>query len=230
MTVRVLLADEQALIRTSFRALIESEPDLEVAGEAATGEEAVMLARSSRADVVLMNIRMPGTDGLAATRAISADEDLAGVRVLVLTNHEADEYALRALRAGASGILGMGVEVSDLLRAIRLVAGGEALLSPSATKALISHYLATPDLTGISAPEFRLLTEREREVFVLVATGLSNDLIAERLRISRSTAKTHVNHIMTKLGVRGRAQLVAIAYQTGFVQNPDPDSSPGMNA
>ncbi|MGW0945455.1 response regulator transcription factor [Streptomyces sp. NPDC002623] len=171
MTVRVLLADEQALIRTGFRALIESEPDLEVAGEAATGQEAVMLARSSRADVVLMNIRMPGTDGLAATRAISADEDLAG-----------------------------------------------------------SHYLATPDLTGISAPEFRLLTEREREVFGLVATGLSNDLIAERLRISRSTAKTHVNHIMTKLGVRGRAQLVAIAYQTGFVQNPDPDSSPGMNA
>ena len=218
MTIRVLLADDQALIRTIFRVLIESEPDLEVVGEAATGEEAVRLAGSSRADVVLMPIRMPGMDGLAATRAISADEGLAGVRVLILTTLEADEYVFQALRAGASGILGMGVALSDLLDAIRLVARGEALLSPSATKALIAHYLATPDLTSTPAPELRRLTEREREVFVLVAAGLSNDLIAEQLHVTPSTAKTHVNHIMAKLGVRGRAQLVVVAYQTGYVR------------
>ncbi|MFF3377222.1 response regulator [Streptomyces sp. NPDC002680] len=217
MTIRVLLADDQALIRTSFRLLIESEPDLEVVGEAATGDEAVRLARSTRADVVLMDIMMPGMDGLAATRAISADESLAGVRVLMLTTLEADEYVFQALRAGASGILGMGVALSDLLRAIRLVADGEALLSPSATKALIAHYLATPDLTSTTAPELTRLTEREREVFALVAAGLSNGLIAEQLHVAPSTAKTHVNRIMAKLGVRGRAQLVAIAYQTGYV-------------
>ncbi|KFG01611.1 LuxR family transcriptional regulator [Streptomyces scabiei] len=218
MTIRVLLADDQALIRTSYRMLIESEPDLEVVGEAATGNEAVSLARSTRADVVLMDIMMPGMDGLAATRAISADESLAGVRVLMLTPLEADEYVFQALRAGASGILGTGVALSDLLRAIRLVAGGEALLSPGATKTLIAHYLATPDLTSTTAPELMRLTEREREVFVLVAAGLSNGLIAEQLHVSPSTAKTHVNRIMAKLGVRGRAQLVAVAYRTGYVR------------
>ncbi|MDX3713213.1 response regulator [Streptomyces europaeiscabiei] len=217
MTIRVLLADDQALIRTSFRVLIESEPDLEVVGEAATGNEAVRLARSTRADVVLMDIMMPGMDGLAATRAISADESLAGVRVLMLTTLETDEYVFQALRAGASGILGTGVALCDLLRAIRLVADGEALLSPGATKTLIAHYLATPDLTSTTAPELMRLTEREREVFVLVAAGLSNDLIAEQLHVSPSTAKTHVNRIMAKLGVRGRAQLVAVAYRTGYV-------------
>ncbi len=215
MTIRVLLADDQALVRTSFRMLIESEPDLEVVGEAATGGEAVRLARSTRADVVLMDIRMPDMDGLAATRAISADEDLAGVRVLVLTTFEADEYVLQALRAGASGFLGKGVELSDLLDAVRLVARGEALLSPRATKALIAQYLTTPDLTNTPAPELTTLTDRERQVLVLVAAGLSNDAIAEQLHISPSTAKTHVNRIMTKLGVRDRAQLVVIAYQTG---------------
>ncbi|MEV0643355.1 response regulator transcription factor [Streptomyces sp. NPDC050619] len=215
MTIRVLLADDQALVRTSFRMLIESEPDLDVVGEAATGEEAVRLARSTRADVVLMDIRMPDMDGLAATRAISADEDLAGVRVLILTTFEADEYVFQALRAGASGFLGKSVELSDLLDAIRLVARGDTLLSPKATKALIAHYLSTPDRTSIPAPELTSLTERERQVLVLVAAGLSNDAIAEQLHVSPWTAKTHVNRIMTKLGVRDRAQLVVIAYQTG---------------
>ncbi|MFH8492743.1 response regulator transcription factor [Streptomyces coeruleorubidus] len=218
MTIRVLLADDQALVRASFRMIIDSEPDLEVVGEAATGDEAVGLARSTRADVVLMDIRMPETDGLAATRAISADEDLAGVRVLILTTFEADEYVFQALRAGASGFLGKGVELSDLLDAIRLVARGESLLSPRATKALIAQYLTTPDLTNAPAPELTSLTERERQVLVLVAAGLSNDAIAEQLHVSPWTAKTHVNRTMTKLGVRDRAQLVVIAYQTGFAQ------------
>ncbi|WP_371574620.1 response regulator [Streptomyces sp. NBC_01314] len=215
MTVRVLLADDQALVRTSFRLLIESEPDLEVVGEAATGAEAVELARSTRADVVLMDIRMPDMDGVAATRAISADEDLAGVRVLILTTFEADEYVFQALRAGASGFLGKGVELSYLLDAIRLVAHGEALLSPMATKALIARYLATPDRTSAPAPELKSLTERERQVLVLVAAGLSNNAIAEQLHVSPWTAKTHLNRIMTKLGARDRAQLVVIAYRTG---------------
>jgi DNA-binding NarL/FixJ family response regulator len=216
MSIRVLLADDQALVRTSFRMLIESEPDLEVVGEAATGEEAVALARSTRADVVLMDIRMPDMDGLAATRAISADEDLAGVRVLILTTFEADEHVFHALRAGASGFLGKSVELSYLLDAIRLVARGEALLSPRATKALIAHYLASPDRTGSPPPELTALTDRERQVLHFVAAGLPNDAIAEQLHISPSTAKTHVNRIMTKLGVRDRAQLVVIAYQNGY--------------
>jgi DNA-binding NarL/FixJ family response regulator len=198
--------------------IIDAVPDLEVVGEAATGEAAVGLARSTRADVVLMDIRMPETDGLAATRAISADEDLAGVRVLILTTFEADEYVFQALRAGASGFLGKGVELSDLLDAIRLVARGESLLSPRATKALIAQYLTTPDLTNTPAPELTSLTERERQVLVLVAAGLSNDAIAEQLHVSPWTAKTHVNRTMTKLGVRDRAQLEVIAYQTGFAR------------
>ncbi|MFD6169749.1 response regulator [Streptomyces coeruleorubidus] len=218
MTIRVLLADDQVLVRASFRMIIDSEPDLEVVGEAATGGEAVGLARSTRADVVLMDIRMPDMDGLAATRAISADDNLAGVRVLILTTFEADENVFQALRAGASGFLGKGVELSDLLDAIRLVARGEALLSPRATKALIAQYLTTPDLTNAPAPELTSLTERERQVLVLVAAGLSNDAIAGQLHVSPWTAKTHVNRTMTKLGVRDRAQLVVIAYQTGFAR------------
>ncbi|MFF1299360.1 MULTISPECIES: response regulator [unclassified Streptomyces] len=216
MTIRVLLADDQALVRTSFRMLIESEPDMEVVGEAATGEEAVRLARSTCADVVLMDIRMPDMDGLAATRAISADEDLAGVRVLILTTFEADEHVFQALRAGASGFLGKSVDLSYLLDAVRLVARGEALLSPRATKALIAHYLTTPDMTSAPVPELTSLTVRERQVLALVAGGLSNDAIAEQLHISPSTAKTHVNRIMAKLDVRARAQLVVVAYQTGY--------------
>jgi DNA-binding NarL/FixJ family response regulator len=224
VTVRVLLADDQALIRAGFRALIETEPDLEVVGEASNGHEAVLLARETRADVVLMDIRMPDLDGLAATRAITADEDLAGVRVLILTTFEADEHVFQALHGGASGFLGKGVEPADLLDAIRVVAAGEALLSPKATKALIARYLDPAgngqdgDGHDIVPPELTTLTEREREVLRLVAAGLSNDDIAQRLYVSPLTAKTHVNRIMAKLDVRDRAQLVVVAYRTGFAR------------
>ncbi|MDO0932199.1 response regulator transcription factor [Streptomyces sp. DG2A-72] len=221
MTIRVLLADDQNLIRAGFRVLIDAAPDLEVVGEAATGREAVELARRTRADVVLMDIRMPELDGLAATREITADEDLAGVRVLILTTFEIDEYVFKALRAGASGFLGKGVEPVELLAAIRTVAGGEALLSPKATQGLIARFMASPeDRPAATTAQLDALTGREREVLGLVATGLSNDDIAERLYVSTSTAKTHVNRAMTKLGARDRAQLVVIAYQTGLARAP----------
>jgi DNA-binding NarL/FixJ family response regulator len=222
MTIRVLLADDQTLIRAGFRVLVESAPDLEVVGEATTGREAVAMARSLRADVVLMDIRMPELDGIEATRLITADEDMAGVRVLILTTFEIDENVLRALRAGASGFLSKGVEPSDLLDAIRVVAAGEALLSPKATRSLIARFLDQPEPGALPAPA-RLdgLTDREREVLSLVAAGLSNDEIAERLYVSPLTAKTHVNRAMTKLGARDRAQLVVIAYQSGLVR-PSP--------
>jgi DNA-binding NarL/FixJ family response regulator len=219
MTIRVLLADDQTLIRAGFRVLVESAPDLEVVGEATTGREAVAMARSLRADVVLMDIRMPELDGIEATRLITADEDMAGVRVLILTTFEVDENVLRALRAGASGFLSKGVEPADLLDAIRVVAAGEALLSPKATRSLIARFLDQPEPGALPAPA-RLdgLTDREREVLSLVAAGLSNDEIAERLYVSPLTAKTHVNRAMTKLGARDRAQLVVIAYQSGLVR------------
>jgi DNA-binding NarL/FixJ family response regulator len=216
--VRVLLADDQALIRAGFRVLVDSAPDLTVVGEASTGRAAVDMVRSTRADVVLMDIRMPEMDGLAATRAITADEDLAGVRVLVLTTFEIDEYVFQALRAGASGFLGKGVDPAELLDAIRVVARGDALLSPKATQGLIAKFLANPERTERAQPErLNVLTTREREVLALVATGLANDEIAELLFVSPLTAKTHVNRAMTKLGARDRAQLVVIAYQTGLV-------------
>ena len=223
MTIRVLLADDQALIRGGFRVLIDSAPDLEVVGEAATGREAVALARSTRADVVVMDVRMPEMDGLEATRAICADEDLAGVKVLVVTTFEIDEYVVQALRAGASGFLGKGVEPDELLAAIRTVALGEALLSAKATRGLITSFLAQP--TGhpaATSTQLALLTEREREVVLLVAYGLSNDDIAERLFVSPLTAKTHVNRAMMKLGARDRAQVVVIAYQSGMVSTQTP--------
>ncbi|GAA3753223.1 response regulator [Micromonospora maritima] len=223
MTVRVLLADDQTLIRAGFRALIDSAPDLSVVGEAATGREAVVQARATRADVVLMDIRMPDLDGLAATRQITADEDLAGVRVLILTTFEVDEYVFEALRAGASGFLGKGVEPVELLDAIRTVAAGEALLSPKATRGLIARFLAQPDPEPRATPErLRVLTEREREVVALVAAGLSNEQIAQRLVLSPLTAKTHVNRAMAKLDARDRAQLVVIAYQSGLVRADPP--------
>ncbi|MFF4808103.1 response regulator [Micromonospora chersina] len=223
MTVRVLLADDQTLIRAGFRVLIDSAPDLTVVGEAATGREAVARARDTRADVVLMDIRMPDMDGLAATREITADEDLAGVRVLVLTTFEVDEYVFEALRAGASGFLGKGVEPAELLDAIRTVAAGDALLSPKATRGLIARFLAQPEPEPPASPDrLRALTEREREVLTLVATGLSNEQIAERLVVSPLTAKTHVNRAMAKLGARDRAQLVVFAYQTGLVRADPP--------
>ncbi|MFI5755382.1 response regulator [Streptomyces sp. NPDC051569] len=224
MTIRVLLADDQTLLRSAFRVLVDSEPDMEVVGEAADGAQAVALARSERPDVVLMDIRMPGTDGLAATRTISADPDLAGVHVVMLTTFEVDEYVVQSLRAGASGFLGKGAEPEELLAAIRIAAAGDALLSPAATKGLIATFLAQsagaaegPD-PALHAARLAALTGREREVLVLVAGGQSNDEIAERLVVSPLTVKTHVNRAMAKLGARDRAQLVVIAYESGLVR------------
>lgn len=225
MTIRVVLADDQTLLRSAFRVLVDSESDMEVVGEAADGAQAVDIARSARADVVLMDIRMPGTDGLAATRMISADPDLAGVRVVMLTTFEVDEYVVQSLRAGASGFLGKGAEPEELLNAIRIAAAGEALLSPVATKGLIATFLAqgggsAEDGSGAARHSERLaaLTVREREVLVQVAGGHSNDGIAERLAVSPLTVKTHVNRAMAKLGARDRAQLVVIAYESGLVR------------
>ncbi|MGW0085891.1 response regulator [Streptomyces sp. NPDC003393] len=223
MTIRVLLADDQALLRSAFRVLVDSEPDMEVVGEASDGAEAVRLAEERRADVVLMDIRMPGTDGLAATRLISAEPALADVRVVILTTFEVDDYVVRALRAGASGFLGKGSEPEELLSAIRIAAQGEALLSPAATKGLIGRFLAQGDAADDGRDPARserldALTVREREVLVQVAGGHSNDEIAERLRVSPLTVKTHVNRAMAKLGARDRAQLVVIAYESGLVR------------
>ncbi|MDA1362138.1 response regulator transcription factor [Glycomyces luteolus] len=223
MTIRVLLADDQALIRAGFAMIIGSEPDLEIVGEAANGREAVELARSERADVVLMDIRMPEVDGIEATERIAADDDLAGVRILVLTTFENDDNVVLALRAGASGFLGKGVEPADLVRAIRVVASGEALLSPKATRSMIGRFLSQNEPGPLPTPEpLAALTEREREVLALAAHGLSNDDIAAKLYLSPLTAKTHVNRAMTKLGARDRAQLVVIAYQAGLVRPGDP--------
>jgi DNA-binding NarL/FixJ family response regulator len=220
MTIRVLLADDQMLLRAGLRVLIDSAPDLEIAGEASSGQEAVKLARETRADVVLMDIRMPGTDGLTATRMITGSEDLAGVRVLVLTTFEIDDYVFEALRAGASGFLGKGAEPAELLTAIRTVARGDSLLSPAATKSLIARFLASAgDEEDRQPPEaLSALTEREREIVTLVAQGLSNDDIARHLVVSPATVKTHVNRAMVKLGAHDRAQLVIVAYQTGLVR------------
>ncbi|WP_432135619.1 MULTISPECIES: response regulator [unclassified Streptomyces] len=222
MTIRVLLADDQALLRSAFRVLVDSEPDMEVVGEASDGAEAVRLAKEEAADVVLMDIRMPGTDGLAATRLISADPSLAQVRVVILTTFEVDDYVVQSLRAGASGFLGKGSEPEELLNAIRVAAGGEALLSPTATKGLIARFLAQSDgadgTDSLHSARLDALTGREREVLVQVAGGHSNDEIAERLEVSPLTVKTHVNRAMAKLGARDRAQLVVIAYESGLVR------------
>ncbi|WP_328885257.1 response regulator transcription factor [Streptomyces sp. NBC_00316] len=225
MTIRVLLADDQALLRGTFRMLFDSADDMETVGEASDGREAVELASSQRPDVILMDIRMPEMDGLGATRLISESEDLAGVKVLILTTFENDEYVAEALRAGASGFLGKGARPEELLDAVRTVAAGEALLSPSATRALITRFLAQPDPCPTAMHErLECLTPRERDVVGLVALGLSNDEIAERLFVSPLTAKTHVNRAMTKLAARDRAQLVVFAYQCGLV-SPSSESS-----
>ncbi|WP_433179629.1 response regulator transcription factor [Actinoallomurus sp. CA-150999] len=224
MTIRVLLADDQALLRQTFRILIDSCADLEVVAEAADGREAVEQTRAHHPDVVVMDIRMPGTDGLTSTAEICADPDLSATRVLILTTFEIDEYVARALRAGASGFLGKDIAADDLLAAIRTVASGDALLSPAATRALITRFLAAPEPDGHLVPPERLaaLTDREREVMALAAQGFSNDEIAEKFVVSPLTVRTHVHRAMAKLHARDRAQLVVIAYQSGLVQ-PAPE-------
>jgi DNA-binding NarL/FixJ family response regulator len=217
--IRVLLADDQGLVRAGFKALLNAEPDLEVVGEADDGVEAVALAASLTPDVVLMDIRMPRMDGIQATREIAADAHLAAVKVVILTTFELDEYVLEGLRAGASGFLVKDTEPVELLHAVRVVAQGEALLSPSVTRRLIAEFVASaPAPSGPPVPGLDVLTEREREVMALVGAGLSNDEIAERLVVSPATAKTHVSRAMVKLGARDRAQLVVFAYESGLVR------------
>ncbi|MEW1718290.1 response regulator transcription factor [Streptomyces sp. NPDC093109] len=224
MTIRVLLADDQALLRATFRILIDSCDDMEVVAEAVDGSEAIALTRAHHPDIVVMDIRMPGTDGLAATTAVCADPALAATRVLILTTFETDAYVAQALRAGASGFLGKDVSAEVLLDGIRTVAAGDSLLSPAATRALISRFLATPDRATTAAPPARLaaLTARELEVTALAAEGLSNHEIAEKLFVSPLTVRTHVHRAMTKLHARDRAQLVVIAYRSGLVRPTPP--------
>jgi DNA-binding NarL/FixJ family response regulator len=215
--IRLVLVDDQPLVRVGLRALIEPEPDLEVVAEAADGRQALEVARAAKPDLVVMDIRMPLMDGLEATRAIAADPELAAVRVLVLTTFEIDEYVFEALRAGAGGFLLKDADPAELLRAIRVVAAGESLLSPSVTRRLVESFARQP---APSAPRSTLLadlTAREREVVALVGNGLSNDEISARLVISPATARTHVYRAMSKLGARDRAQVVVFAYETGLV-------------
>jgi DNA-binding NarL/FixJ family response regulator len=215
--IRVLLADDQALVRAGFRALLDAQDGIEVVGEAADGEEAVRLTRKLRPDVVLMDIRMPGLDGLEATRQIAADELLASVRIVILTTFDLDEYVFEALRVGASGFLVKSTEPAELIRGVRAVASGDALLSPGVTRRLVAEFAGRAKEPRPS-PELGLLTDREREVMALVAAGLSNDEIAERLVVSPATAKTHVSRAMVKLKARDRAQLVVFAYESGLVR------------
>jgi DNA-binding NarL/FixJ family response regulator len=214
--IRVLLADDQALLRSGLRSLLTDDPDIDVVAEAGNGDEAIALTRRHTPDVVLMDIRMPGTDGLAATQAIGADPHLADVRILVLTTFDLDDHIFEALRNGASGFLVKDTEPDQLIRAIHTVAAGDSLLSPRATRSLIAEY-TTRSRPPPRSPAHELLTAREREVLGHVAAGLANDEIAELLTISPATAKTHVSRIFTKLGARDRTQLVVYAYETGLV-------------
>ena len=215
--IRVAIADDQMLVRAGFAALLAAEDDMEVAGEAADGEDAVRLARREKPDVLLMDIRMPGMDGIEATRRIAADPQLTGVHVVILTTFQLDDYIFEGLRAGAAGFLVKDTDAAELLRAVRVAAGGEALLSPTVTRRLISEFASRTrevrHVTGVDE-----LTPREREVVALIATGLSNSEIAGRLFVSQSTVKTHANRAMMKLGARDRAQLVVFAYQAGLAQ------------
>jgi DNA-binding NarL/FixJ family response regulator len=224
--IRVVVADDQVLVRTGFVALLDAEDDIEVVGEAGTGTEVLAAAAELLPDVVLMDIRMPEMDGLTATRRIAEDAALANVRVLVLTTFELDEYVYEALRAGASGFLVKHTEPAELIRAVRVVAGGEALLSPGVTRRLISAFAERPPTAPVE-PDARmteLLTAREREVVALVAEGLSNEEIAERWVVSNATVRTHVSRAMTKLNARDRAQLVVFAYRNGLAAIPRPES------
>ena len=215
--IRVLLADDQALVRAGFAALLDAQDDIQVVGEASDGEEAVRLARELSPDVVLMDIRMPGLDGLQATRQIAGDERLASLRVVILTTFELDEYVFEAMRAGASGFLVKHTEPVELVRAVRVVATGDALLSPSVTRRLIREF-ASRAKAPPPADSLDVLTERERELVGLVGEGLSNDEIAQRLVLSPATVKTHINRSMMKLGARDRAHLVVFAYEAGLVR------------
>src|SRR3954447_21352013 len=215
--IRIVLADDQALVRAGFRALLNAQDDIEVVGEAADGTETIAAAREHKPDVMLMDIRMPGLDGLEATRQISSAPDLADVHILILTTFEEDEYVFEAIRVGASGFLVKDTEPVELVRAVRVVAGGDALLSPSVTRRLIGEF-ATRAKKVQQPTTLDVLTDREREVVALVGEGLTNDEIAERLVVSPATAKTHVSRAMTKLATRDRAQLVVLAYETGLVR------------
>ncbi|MEV7340992.1 response regulator transcription factor [Streptomyces sp. NPDC093544] len=215
--IRVLLADDQLLVRAGFKALLDAQPDIEVAGEAADGEEALRQVRQLRPDVVLMDIRMPRLDGLAATRRVTDDADLRDVKVVMLTTFELDEYVFEAIRSGASGFLVKDTEPEELLRAVRAVVEGDALLSPGVTRRLIAEFAARSKEPA-AVQSLAELTEREREVMALVGIGLSNDEIARRLVVSPLTAKTHVSRTMVKLGARDRAQLVVLAYESGLVR------------
>jgi DNA-binding NarL/FixJ family response regulator len=223
MTIRVVVADDQALVRSGFSALLADEPDIDVVGEASNGAEAVALAASERPDVMLMDVRMPVMDGLEATRRITGDESLAGTRVVILTTFDLDEYVHEALRAGASGFLLKDTLPVDLLNAVRVVAAGDALISPRITRRLIEEFARRPDPSAAATASAALdqLTDREREVLELVARGQSNAEIAAQLYVSHATVKTHVSRLLMKLDVRDRAQLVMIAYETGVV-------SPGL--
>jgi DNA-binding NarL/FixJ family response regulator len=219
--IRVLIADDEALVRGGFRVLIDTEPGMVVVGEAGDGATAVDLARQTYPDVVLMDIRMPGVDGLRATHQIAADPDLAGVHVLILTTFDHDEYVIEALGAGAAGFLIKNTEPRQLLHGIRVVAGGEALLSPGLTRRLIARLITRPTIPRLDTQALAQLTTREKQIVGLVAHGMSNADIATVLTISHATAKTHVSRAMTKLGARDRAQLVALAYQHRLVEPPD---------
>ena len=218
MTIRVVVVDDQALVRAGFKALLTSDPEIEVVGEAATGAEAIAVAKAARPDVILMDVRMPEMDGLEATRRILAESPDGATRVLILTTFDLDEYVYDGLRAGASGFVLKDIEPAGLIDAVHVIARGEALLAPSVTRRLISEFASRPQKLTAVPKNMAELTEREREVLLLVAQGLNNDEIAERLVISPATSKTHVSRIMSKLAARDRAQLVVMAYEGGLMR------------